>query len=117
MSRTEFSKPVRRQALDRAAGKYECCGFPIVGKVVRFDHVIPDGLLGAADLANCMVMCVHCHDEKTHKRDVPTIAKAKRISDKHAGIRSPRQKIQSAGFRKVPPQRSASRPIVRRSQS
>lgn len=113
MSRTEFSKPVRRAALDRAAGKYECCGFPIVGKVIRFDHVIPDALLGPAKLSNCMVMCVHCHDEKTHKHDVPTIAKAVRISDKHHGIRSARQKIQSAGFRKSEPQHTATRPIER----
>ena len=115
MSRTEFSKPVKRAALDRAAGKYECCGMPIVGKRVQFDHIIPDGILAnTADLSNCMVMCAPCHLEKTTKRDVPTIAKAKRISDKFRGITGSRSRIKSQGFRPAPPQHTATRPVKRK---
>jgi hypothetical protein len=60
-------------------------------------------------LENCQVLCTTCDDIKTDKKDIPTIAKAKRISDKHQGV-----KIKSRGFQRRPPQRTASRPIVRR---
>lgn len=119
--RHEFPKQVKRSALDRSEGQCEgilpsgqrCC-FPISQKK-HFDHIIPDALGGSNELSNCAVLCIACHDAKTRKIDVPLIAKAKRISDKHNGIRTTRAKIQSAGFRKAAPQRSASRPIERRS--
>lgn len=110
--RREFPKQVKRDALKRAAKCCEGCGFPF-GMKFHFDHVIADGLGGEPTLENCAVLCHPCHDEKTRKHDVPLIAKVKRISDKHSGIRTTRQKIQSAGFRKAAPQRTASRPIER----
>lgn len=116
MSRAEFSKYIKRAALDRANGKCESCGFTLIGKMIHFDHVIPDAMGGAADLSNCAALCVCCHNEKTRKRDMPTIAKAKRVSDKHHGIHGTRQKIQSAGFRKSSAQRTASRPLRRKSE-
>ncbi len=119
--RTEFSKQTKRQARVRSNDQCEgilpsgerCC-FPVCIKK-HFDHIIPDALGGSNELSNCAVLCIACHDAKTRKIDVPLIAKAKRISDKHNGIRGPRQKIRSAGFRKASPQRSASRPLERRS--
>lgn len=91
--RTEFSKDTKRKALERSGELCEgikpdgerCC-FPVAIKK-HFDHIIPDALGGANDLTNCAVLCIACHDSKTRKIDVPMIAKAKRVSDKHNGIR------------------------------
>jgi 5-methylcytosine-specific restriction protein A len=112
--RREFPKQVKRDALKRAAGKCEGkdCNFP-TGVKFHFDHDIADGLGGEPTLENCKVLCHACHADKTRKHDVPLIAKVKRISDKHNGIRKP-SRLQSAGFRKSAPQRTASRPIERR---
>jgi 5-methylcytosine-specific restriction protein A len=52
-----------------------------------------------------------------HKRKTAADRAEKKIIDrkrkKHLGIRPARQQIQSRGFSKAPPQRSATRPIVR----
>lgn len=109
--RREFSKPVKREALRRAAGKCEnekCAA--LFGVKFHFDHDIADGLGGEPTLENCKVLCHVCHGEKTAKHDIPLIAKVKRIRDKHNGIRSA-PKIHGQGFRKAPPQRTATRPI------
>lgn len=89
--RREFPKQVKRDAFLRAGGRCEnksCRAFLTTGKF-HYDHDIPDGLGGEPILDNCMVLCFACHGEKTRKRDVPAIAKAKRVSDKHLGIRKP----------------------------
>jgi 5-methylcytosine-specific restriction protein A len=101
--------------LHRAAGKCEGenCGV-LFGLKFHFDHIIADGLGGEPTLENCAVLCHVCHNEKTRKHDVPLIAKVKRISDKHNGIIGPKQKFKSRGFAKRPAQRTASRPIERR---
>lgn len=120
--RTEFSKQTKRSALERSEDRCEGiqpsgerCGFPVDHKK-HFDHVIPDALGGTNELSNCAVLCIACHGEKTRKIDIPLIAKAKRISDKHSGIRAARAKIQSPGFQRRPPQRSASREVRRKSE-
>ena len=46
------------------------------------DHVTPHALGGTFVLP----ICIYCHKKKT-KTDVRTIAKAKRISDRHYGIK------------------------------
>jgi 5-methylcytosine-specific restriction endonuclease McrA len=118
MSRLEFSKSTMRDAMKRAEGLCEGilptgerCGFPVDHKK-HFDHIVPAALGGDNSLQNCAVLCIPCHDAKTRKIDVPMIAKAKRVSDKHHGI-----KLRSRGFRKAPPQRTASRPIRRVSET
>ena len=58
-------------------------------KMRHFDHIIPDAIGGDNSLTNCAVLCVPCHGTKTAKIDVPMIAKAKRVYDKHNGIRKP----------------------------
>lgn len=110
--RREFSKPVRREALKRAAGKCEntSCG-ALFGVKFHFDHEIPDALGGEPTLENCKVLCHVCHGEKTRKEDIPRIAKAKRGNDKHTGVERPKGRIRSGGFRPAKPQRTASRPI------
>jgi len=90
--RREFSKQVRRDAFLRAAGKCEGmdCGARLhIGKF-HYDHEIPDGLGGEPTLENCKVLCTACHKVKTTTKDVPSIAKAKRISDRQNGIKKPR---------------------------
>lgn len=52
------------------------------------------------------------HKEKTAS-DVALKAVTYRKRSKHLGLTAPRKKLQSAGFRKAPPQRTASRPIKR----
>lgn len=91
MSRREFSKQVKRDAFMRAAGKCEgeSCGARLTLGKFHYDHVIPDGLGGEPTLDNCAVLCTACHSVKTRKQDVPAIAKAKRVSDRHLGIRKP----------------------------
>jgi len=99
MSRREFSKQIKRDAFLRANGRCEgmidaphgrvrCPVKLTVGKY-HYDHDIPDGLGGEPILENCVVLCVPCHKEKTGKRDVPAIAKTKRIQDREMGIRKP----------------------------
>jgi 5-methylcytosine-specific restriction endonuclease McrA len=96
VSRREFSKPVKREALKRAAGCCEgtltdgtrCNGVLADGRF-HFDHDIPDALGGEPELWNCKVLCLVCHGTKTAKHDVPTIAKAKRVDDRFKGIRKP----------------------------
>lgn len=53
------------------------------------------------------------HQRITAKRDIPMIAKTKRIQAREAGEVRNSPRIKSAGFRKSEPQRSASRPLAR----
>ena len=89
--RREFSKQVRRDTFARCAGKCEGenCGAKLFPGGIFYDHRIPDALGGGPTLENCQVLCRPCHDEKTRKEDVPRIAKAKRVSDLHRGIKKP----------------------------
>ena len=115
MSRREFPKQVKRDAFMRANGQCEDrdCGARLTLGKYHYDHVIPDGLGGEPILSNCAVLCMACHGDKTRKIDVPRIAKAKRIQDRQMGIRKP-STLRSRGFEKRAPQRSASRPVERR---
>ena len=47
------------------------------------DHVTPRFFGGQKG----MPVCKSCHKEKTDKEDIPAIARAKRLSDKHFGIK------------------------------
>lgn len=50
------------------------------------DHVIPKEMGGADDPSNVKPIHRYCHRQKTNS-DVGTIAKSRRVSDKHYGIR------------------------------
>lgn len=91
MSRREFPKTVKRDAFVRAAGRCERndCGARLTLGKFHYDHVIPDAMGGEPTIENCAVLCTPCHNEKTRKRDVPTIAKTKRIVDRQRGIKKP----------------------------
>jgi 5-methylcytosine-specific restriction endonuclease McrA len=116
--RTDDASPPPR-VKDRIARKADdCCQQcrrPIVGKLrAEFDHVIPLIIGGENRENNYQMLCSECHATKT-KLDVRLKAKVAAVRAKHLGLRPARQKIQSAGFRKAEPQRTASRPIERRS--
>jgi 5-methylcytosine-specific restriction enzyme A len=122
MSRREFSKAVRRAALDRANGQCEGslddgerCPCRLDRGKFHFDHDIPDWMGGEPTIDNCVVLCIPCHHDKTAGVDIPAIAKAKRIQDRERGIFGCKRKIESRGFDRSPPQRTASRPLERRS--
>jgi 5-methylcytosine-specific restriction protein A len=114
-SRTEFKATIKLGAFQRAKGCCEQCksGVKLLTGDIFYDHRIPDAMGGEATLDNCQVLCRSHHDAKTRKADVPAIAKVKRIERKRIGIRKP-SKLQSRGFSKAPAQRSATRPIERR---
>jgi 5-methylcytosine-specific restriction enzyme A len=90
--RREFSKQVRRDAFLRANGCCEGdgCGARLTIGKYAYDHRIPDGLGGEPTLENCQVLCASCHKIKTGQRDVPAIAKTKRIRDREIGIKKSR---------------------------
>ena len=94
--RREFSKQVKRDAFLRAGGHCEgiqmaerCWAKLTLGKY-HYDHDIPDALGGEPTLENCVVLCIACHKDKTATKDVPAIAKTKRIQDRQKGIKKPR---------------------------
>lgn len=110
MSRTEFTRKTKNEALRRAEFKCEATG-PTFGFKpgqrcncslslgVQFDHVIPDQLGGDASLENCMALCVQCHKFKT-RDDIKRIRKSDRQRDRNTGVIRSKGSIQSAGFAK-----------------
>lgn len=100
MSRTEFSAKTKALAFLRAAGYCENqvvdehgsttrCGAKLTVGKFHYDHIVADGLRKDSSLENCAVLCIQCHKDKT-ARDVPAIAKAKRLERTHRGIKKPR---------------------------
>lgn len=88
MSRVEFTKNTKRDAAARSEGKCESCGMRLRSGGYHYDHIVPTWLSGDNSLENCAVTCLACHKHKTGKRDVPMIAKAKRVRDREQGIKS-----------------------------
>ncbi|MDH5798497.1 MAG: HNH endonuclease [Paracoccaceae bacterium] len=99
MTRREFSKQTKRDALKRADRLCEAsgpryglpesqrCNAPLAYGV-EFDHWCPDWFSKDNELENCAAVCPTCHKVAT-KKDQKDIAKAKRIDDKHLGIKKP----------------------------
>jgi hypothetical protein len=93
MSRAEFSKPVKREALKRSGGLCEAVG-PMYGLEpaqrcnaplaygVEFDHVVLEANSHDNSLENCAAVCIRCHKHKTTKHDTPMAAKTVRMQDK-----------------------------------
>ncbi len=117
--RQEFPQKVRKSAFARCCKPdgIPKCEAPGCGKVIRaghlrFEHLDPDGLGGQPTIENCGAWCDVCATDKD-KIDNPRMAKADAVLRTTYGLRPERQKIASRGFAKRPPQRTASRPIVR----
>lgn len=86
MARLEFSRKVRNQVFDRAAGHCEnkACRAALKPGEGEYDHVLPAAFGGEATVANCMLICRACHKAKT-ARDIKSIRKSDRQRDKHRG--------------------------------
>ena len=73
-----FPARVQDEAFTRAAGKCEDCGGALKPGQFQYDHVKPNGLGGASDLANCRVLCTACHVAKSQADDMPQMNRADR---------------------------------------
>lgn len=110
MSRTEFTRKTRQEALQRSGLKCEASG-PRYGMEegqrcncdlslgVQFDHDVPDQLGGDNSLENCRAVCVQCHRIKT-RGDVRQIRKSDRQRDKHNGVIKPKSALSNSRFKK-----------------
>jgi 5-methylcytosine-specific restriction endonuclease McrA len=86
--RNEFPAKVKVAAFERANRCCEECGVDIrPGNGPEYDHIVPDAIGGGNDLENCRVLCIPCHGKKTAKKDVPAIARTKRLAAKHIGAK------------------------------
>jgi len=119
--RHEFPQSVRKAAFRRCCinGVPHCegCGIELNKRVgTIYEHVRPDGLGGEPTLDNCKVHCKNCADIKTFTEDNPRMQKADRVLKAEYGLERNKKRIQSPGFRKAAQQRSASRPLNRKSE-
>ncbi len=119
--RREFPQSVRKKAFARccvnAIPYCENCGIELKPGNIEYEHLDADGLGGEPTLENCGVWCrSSCSKKKTFTEDNPRMAKADRVLKKAYGLQPARQKIRSAGFRPAGAQRSASRPLQRKSE-
>lgn len=123
MKRREFTKSDKAAMVRRATRDNqifcEGCGLNLTGKRIEFDHVIAEALildksrpLTPDDGQVLGYWCCHRGEDGKTAQDVAAIAEAKRREAKHFGIRST---ITGRGFRRATPQRSASRPLQRKS--
>lgn len=83
------------------------------GDAWDLDHLVALANGGAHCESNLRPALRDKHKDKT-ARDVAEKARNDRVLKRHLGIKSTKRKIQSRGFPKAPPQRTASRPIERR---
>ena len=104
----EARKPLTpKQRAELALGQKGICGCGCGGKLDHAregtidEHVVALGLMGANDLANRSLWRKPCSDAKTYGKDLPAIAKAKRIEAREEGTRRLRKAIQSHGFGSV----------------
>lgn len=105
---------VRLRVFERHGGICHLSGRRIgAGEVWDVDHVIALVNGGSNRESNLAPALRDKHREKT-KADVTEKSTVYRKRLKHLGLAPARQKIQSAGFRKASPQRTASRPLERR---
>ena len=86
-----------RERLDfflAAQGRCQRCGWALTpGTRWEVDHVIPLALGGRDHPDNLQVLCSPCHGGKTHREDVPVIAKTTRIRARHLGARTTRRPL------------------------
>lgn len=99
--------------LEKQGDKCADCGRPFVhGVRVNRDHVIPLADGGENREANFQLLCNWCHVEKT-SAEATSRAKTNRIKLKGLSLdRTKTNRWQSAGFRKAPPQRTATRRLA-----
>ena len=102
MSRAEFSKATKREAVKRSGGLCEAVGkiFGLrpgkrcnasLAKGLRFEHIDPDANSKNNSLENCGAVCLVCWRWKTDHYDKPLVAKTTRQQDKHSGVTGPKR--------------------------
>lgn len=112
MTRLEFNRAVKRDALKRSKWFCEKCTAPLSTGKFEFDHIKPANDGGEATLENCRVLCVNCHKGVT-KIYVRELRKAERIRDKHSGA-MPRSRTPLPFGKSSPMKRKLSGVIVER---
>lgn len=121
LERKEFPTAVKRAAFRRCCGNKgrphcEGCGRELRSGEIIYEHFQPDGLGGTPTADNCKVFGNKCCATPKTKEDNAIMAKADAVLRANYGLDPrPRSKIKSQGFQKASPQRSASRPLERRS--
>jgi 5-methylcytosine-specific restriction protein A len=107
---------VKIRVFDRFGGRCAECSRKIGGSIrPAYDHIQALCNGGSHRESNLQLLCMSCHAIKT-KQDVAEKKINARVRAKHIGARpSSRGKLQSRGFEKREPQRTASRPLERRS--
>ena len=106
---------VKDRIVKRCGGQCQDCRAPFSERVKpQFDHIVSLINGGANAEDNLQALCGPCHGAKT-KVDVAEKSAVYRSRAKSLGYFAPKQKIRSAGFRPARPQKSASRPLERRS--
>lgn len=109
MSRREFTKATKRDALKRSGMLCEAVGgwygLPEglrcnarLGFGVEFDHIDLDANSKDNSLSNCAAICIACHKFKTQRHDIPIAAKTLRQQDKDRGITKPKYRWPSRPF-------------------
>jgi 5-methylcytosine-specific restriction protein A len=111
VKRDEFTRKVKTEAYERSGGRCENCGTILKPGGFDYDHDKTDYFLGRGVLENCRVLCTACHRTKTFTRDVPAIAKSRRIRAKQAGIK---RRSRFAGSRDSPLKKRIDGTVVRR---
>jgi 5-methylcytosine-specific restriction endonuclease McrA len=56
-----FSDDIKERAMDRADYACERCGHPLIMDSAEFRHIRAESEGGSDKLANCAVLCIHCH--------------------------------------------------------
>lgn len=108
---TKVPPRVRLRIFEREGGKCWISGRKIrPGDLWDLDHKVALINGGEHRESNLFPALRDKHREKT-REDVAAKAKTAAVRSKHLGIR-PASKWQSQGFRKSPPQRSATRPLA-----
>jgi hypothetical protein len=106
---------VRLRVFDRYSGRC-CCGCNRkIRAGERWDCEDTIAIInGGQRRENNLKPWLAAHHPKKTKLDVAEKSRVYRKRAKHLGITGPKQKIASRGFAKRPPQRTASRPLERR---
>lgn len=97
MARQNFSRKVKRAAIERANGHCERCKAALKPGEAEVDHILPDALGGEPTLINAQVLCRVCHAEKT-AGDIRRTRKADRQRDKASGAVRAKKTLKGRGF-------------------
>lgn len=112
---TAIPPRVRARVFERCHGKCHYCGRKIpVGDKWIMEHLVALINGGTNSEDNLCLTCSYCKPIKD-AADVAVKAKVAAVRNKHLLPRAP-SRLSSPGFRKSPPQHTATSPIVRKSE-